>query len=101
MILQSFSLLRSDDRRDIVMASFALAREPRIKDRQREREREREREESMEKKSKGIERKWWKGGRKETEDAFRESKRAHTSRERKGDREGFMNEIVTCCAALR
>ena len=100
MILQSFSLLRSDHRPDIVVASFALAREPRIKDRETERDRsEREREEGMEKKSKenenGV------GGREETEDAFRESKHARASRGRKGDREGFMNEIVTCCAALR
>lgn len=41
------------------------------------------------------------GGREETEDAFRESKRVYTPEERKGDREGIMNEIVTCCAALR
>lgn len=77
------------------MASFALAREPRIRDREKKRERRAWKRNQREKNENGV------GGREETEDAFRESKPAHTSRERKGDREGFMNEIVTCCAALR
>lgn len=71
-----------------------------IKNRRQKRKRRRKRKKGK-KRKKSKENEEGVGGREEAEDAFRESKRVYTPEERKGDREGIMNEIVTCCAALR